>query len=208
MMVKSGIIFVVFLWGLAAVLLIPQFTVSRVSSGVFFLLGLFVIFFFRDPGRVVDAPKGAVLSPADGRIISCDTEQVEGFGKCRVVKIFLSIFNVHLQRAPIAGSIVGVERKKGAFKAAYKEEASAINAKNTITIKGDGITVGVVQIVGLIARRIECWVKVGNEVNIGQKIGFIRFGSQVDVFLPEGVDLDIKPGDKVKAGLTVIGRLK
>ncbi|MFH1283004.1 MAG: phosphatidylserine decarboxylase [bacterium] len=208
MIVKSGILFAVVFSSLAFVFVIPQFVWTKVIAALMFLLCIFVLFFFRDPGRLINSSASVLLAPADGKVLSCEKLESSDIGQCQVVRIFLSIFNVHIQRSPINGTVQNIERKKGAFKAAYKKEASEENAKNTIIIKGDKITVAVTQIVGLIARRIECWVKVNEAVEQGQKIGFIRFGSQVDIFMPSSVELCVKPGDNVKAGITKIGVLE
>jgi len=165
---------------------------------------VFVLFFFRDPLRAVSLDGRHILSPADGRVMSCEPAEHEALGSCQVVRIFLSVFNVHLQRAPVGGVVESTLRQEGLYLPAYRQEAARKNARNTIVIQGDGMRLAVVQIVGVMARRIECWVQERAVVAQGQKIGFIRFGSQVDLFLPASVELRVSPGDRVRAGLDVI----
>jgi phosphatidylserine decarboxylase len=163
-----------------------------------FLLALFCLYFFRDPDRIV--PSGPVaVSPADGKVVAVKAEA----GATRV-SIFLNIFDVHVNRTPISGKITGVRYHKGEFLVASKEEASSQNEQNTITVEGDGTRVVFKQIAGLIARRIVCTKKVGDQVAAGERIGLIKFGSRVDVEFGPEWQIQVTPGMRVAAGSSVI----
>jgi len=171
------------------------------------LFTLFLIYFFRDPERKIFQGKNIILSPADGRIIEIGSENDKRGNHLKVIKIFMSPFNVHIQRAPISGKVTNVEYKKGKFLPAQKNEASEKNEQNLIILENDKfvpIRVIIKQIAGIFARRIICWTKIGNYLTRGEKIGMIIFGSQVALFVPQEVTLKVKTGDKVKAGLTVL----
>lgn len=163
------------------------------------VLAAFVAFFFRDPERSIPADPAAVVSPADGRIIRL--EQMPGGTR---LSIFLSVLDVHVNRAPIAGAILRQEYRPGRFVAAFDERASAQNEQLVVTIDGERqLTFAL--IAGLIARRIVAWKKEGDHVAKGDRIGLIRFGSRVDVFLPSGCEPLVKKGDRVRGGTSVIG---
>ena len=168
-----------------------------------YLLGLFCAYFFRDPDRPI--PVGDVaVSPADGKVVAVAAEPD---GQTRI-SIFLNIFDVHVNRAPISGTIVDVTYSKGLFLVASRELASVQNEQNTITIQGEGTRVVFKQIAGLIARRIVCTKKVGDYVSLGQRVGLIKFGSRCDVIVgPEWV-IEVKPGMRVSAGSSVLARRK
>jgi len=170
---------------------------------VLLVLCAFVVYFFRDPERSFALSGSQVLSPADGKVVSVRKEN-----DLEVLSIFLSIFDVHINRAPVSGEITRIEYKKGKFLAAFDERASNENEQNSITIDHDGHPVRFVQIAGLIARRIICWKKEGEKIAAGERIGLIKFGSRVDVFLPSGSTINVKVGQKVRAGETVIGEVK
>lgn len=165
-------------------------------------LALFTAFFFRDPERNVQASAGQVLAPADGKVLSVRNENGQ-----EALSIFLSIFDVHINRAPIGGRITKIEYKPGKFRIAYDERASSENEQNSITIERDGTMVRCVQITGLIARRIVCWKKEGDTLAAGERIGLMRFGSRMDVFMPAGSKIQVRAGDRVRGGLTVVGEL-
>lgn len=198
-MAKEGYIFVaplivggIVFWGLgikiAAVILAP--------------LALFVVFFFRDPERSVPSDSNVIVSPADGKVVKI--RPGEG-GTLTQLSIFLSLFDVHINRSPVAGTIACAEYKPGRFKAAFKDSASHENEQNILTINHATRSVTVKQIAGVLARRIVCWKKAGDRVNKGERIGMIRFGSRVDLLLPSDVRLTVTIGDKVKGGESVIG---
>ncbi|MGD0436070.1 MAG: phosphatidylserine decarboxylase [Bryobacteraceae bacterium] len=168
-----------------------------------FLVGLFCLYFFRDPERAI--PDGAVaVSPADGKLVAIRTD---GSGESRI-SIFLNIFDVHVNRAPIAGRIAKVEYTKGQFLVASREVASSQNERNTVTIEGEGTRVGFSQIAGLIARRIVFSKSAGDEVAKGERVGLIKFGSRVDVFLGPDWDIIVKVGEHVSGGSSVLARRK
>ncbi|MEA3307658.1 MAG: phosphatidylserine decarboxylase [Elusimicrobiota bacterium] len=165
------------------------------------LFTCFSLYFFRDPERNKTFAAGEIACPADGTVLSVTSE---GDPDITVVRIFLSIFNVHLQRSPIDGKIVSNEFIKGEFAVAFKPEAS-VNQRNKIKIiSKDGKIIEVEQITGAIARRIASYVKAGQDVKAGDKIGMIYFGSQVALYLPKSVKVSVKVGDKVQAGETTI----
>jgi len=173
-------------------------------TGLFFVvLTIFVGCFFRDPDRKILTDEGLILAPADGKIVAVN-ENSDGTNK---VSIFLSIFNVHINRSPIKGKIEEIIYHPGRFRMAFDNRASIENEQNSIVVKNDLFQVKCVQIAGAVARRIVCWKKIGDQVKIGERIGLIRFGSRVDLVLPVNVSLSVAKGDKVWAGLTPIGRL-
>ena len=154
-------------------------------------------------------PDRVIIAPADGKVVEIVHDEhaqlEEGFAYR--VSIFLSPLDVHVQRTPIAGTIKKTEYRRGAFMVAYAPKSSNLNERNDIIImSADGFTIKVRQIAGIVARRILCWVKAGEQVSAGVPFGMIRFGSRVDVFLPPSIDLAVKKGDRVVGGLTVLGR--
>jgi phosphatidylserine decarboxylase len=170
------------------------------------LLAGFVCLFFRNPRREIPAREGLILSPADGKIVKITTlpagsDQAE----TQLVSIFLNIFDVHVNRSPIRGDLENLEYVRGKFKMAFDEEASRVNEQNILTIRGQGIRIVVKQIAGFIARRVVCWKAPGHEMDRGEVIGLIRFGSRVDVLLPKEVKLLVKVGEKVKGGSSILG---
>jgi len=167
--------------------------------GLFF--AAFSAYFFRDPEREKVFAPGEIACPADGTVMSVQNEGTPGI---TVVRIFLSVLNVHVQRAPMAGKVTKTLYTKGTFAIAYKPEAST-NERNLIQITGEhGRTIGVEQITGSIARRIACYVAEGQEVKISERIGMIYFGSQVAVYLPDTARVLVKPGDKVEGAETAL----
>ncbi|MBI5585161.1 MAG: phosphatidylserine decarboxylase family protein [Deltaproteobacteria bacterium] len=172
------------------------------------LLAGFVTAFFRDPERKIPLEKGAILSPADGRVLLVEPQGKEGDAAAAGLKIsiFMSVFNCHVNRLPVTGTIRDICYTPGCFYAAHQERASKQNEQNALRLEmEDGREVTVVQIAGLIARRIVCWVKVGDRLPAGTRFGLIQFGSRVDLYLPPGIRLAVRRGDRVKAGLSVMG---
>lgn len=163
------------------------------------VLAAFVAFFFRDPERVVPSEPGVIASPADGRIVG-----IEPNGEAIRISIFLSLFNVHINRSPIEGRIDSVVYKKGAFHLAFSDAAGAENERNTLTIAGRAFTVTCSQVAGVVARRIVCSKKPGDTVDRGERIGLIRFGSRVDLEIPREARMDVALGDRVRGGATTI----
>lgn len=177
----------------------------------FTLLTIFVIWFFRNPGRNIPEGASAVISPADGRIIVAEEIKEDRYLKQKTLKIsvFMNVFNVHVNRNPYSGKVVDVIYNKGKFISANLDKASLDNEQNAVILDiGSGKKIMFVQIAGLIARRIVCYLKPGDTVEKGNRMGLIRFGSRVDVYLPTGSKLNVKIGDTVVAGETVLGYLK
>jgi phosphatidylserine decarboxylase len=169
--------------------------------------GLFCLNFFRDFDRATPIDPALIYSPGDGLVVSVATVDEGAYQGQPVIRIFLNVFDVHVQRVPVSGRISRIEYKKGLFLDARHEHAHLQNEQNLVTIESERGPVVVNQIAGLIARRIKCWVKAGDNVTQGQRYGLIRFGSQVDVVLPKtGAEFVAKKGDRVVGGKTVIAR--
>ena len=173
-------------------------------ASFFFILALFVAYFFRDPERLISSDEATIVSPADGKSVGIVPET----DRTTRVSIFLSVFNVHINRAPVAGEVESVCYLPGKFKVAFDAAASAENEQNVLVIRSGSDRIKFSQIAGILARRIVCWKKPGDSVAKGERIGLIKFGSRVDIFLPENVALSIRLGDKVWGGASVIGRIK
>lgn len=172
-------------------------------------LALFMAFFFRNPKRNINMDKSLIVSPADGKVMSVTTIEEDEFlgGPAKKVTIFLSVLNVHVNRSPINGEIKFQEYFVGRFKAAYKTIATFENERHAIGIENDELKVVVVQIAGLLARRIVSWVTLGNTLEKGQLYGLIKFGSCTELILPDHVQIEVSPGDHVKGGESIIGRV-
>jgi phosphatidylserine decarboxylase len=191
--------------------LIPLF----VSAALAFVLGLylaaflvmllagFVAFFFRNPKREIPPDPRVIVSPADGRVV-----KVERVGKVTKLSIFLSIFDVHVNRSPMAGRIETIDYKRGKFRPAFNHAASVENERNLVMVAQGDLKLVFTQIAGIIARRIVCWKKVGDAVAKGEIIGLIRFGSRVDVLFPAGTEATVEPGIRVRGGSSAIGIIK
>lgn len=170
---------------------------------------VFTVSFFRDPERNVPTAEKLILAPADGRIVEIKTVDEPHFLKSEatMVAIFLSVFDVHVQRAPMAGTIKFVQYNKGRFLDARNPQASLVNENRLIAIESpDGFRVAVRQIAGLIARRIVGWADTGAKVAKGERLGMIRFGSRVELILPPGMEITVEAGDYAKGGETIIAR--
>jgi phosphatidylserine decarboxylase len=175
-----------------------------------FLITVFVVCFFRNPERYFEEKEKVVISPADGKVIKVEDVELSGIisGKFKKISIFMNIFNVHVNRAPYSGKIEAVNYHEGKFIAANLDKASEDNERNEVMIRTeDGRVVWVVQIAGLIARRIVSWVNVGMTIKKGERIGIICFGSRLDVYLPSDSVIKVKRQDKVKAGQSPLGYL-
>jgi phosphatidylserine decarboxylase len=174
--------------------------------GVLILLSVFMAFFFRDPQRLAPSDKDVVVSPADGRVTRIskfdDSENAS-----TVVSIFLSPFDVHINRSPIPGRITEMVYSPGKFLMATNERASIVNEQNILTIQGEKITVVCKQIAGILARRVVCWKKKGDNLELGERFGLIKFSSRTDVILPANVSVLVSEGSRVRGGITVIGRI-
>ncbi len=174
-----------------------------VALGALFAAFL-VLSFFRDPERATAAEPGVVLSPADGRVVAIEPA-AEGRGPR--ISVFLSIFNVHINRVPVTGRVVAVERIPGRFRAAFRGDASRVNARVAVRIDTPYGPVECVQITGLVARRIVCRLQPGDEVVAGERFGLIQFGSRMDVGLPAAATVLVEVGGRTRAGVTPVARL-
>lgn len=192
------------------ILAILAFLAGWVPFGiVLVLISLAVTGFFRDPERQAPSGKGLVVSPADGRVVSVGRTADDSpfVGSTTRVSIFLSPLDVHINRTPIEGTIAKITYQPGKFLAAYKEAASQRNEQNALSIvDGEGRTLGVVQIAGVVARRIICRAKPGDQLARGERFGLIMFGSRTDTYLPEGCQVEVTEGQRVKGGETVLAR--
>ena len=171
------------------------------------VLAAFFLWFFRDPERVIPADAGAVVSPADGKVTDVTTVTVNGEKRKRI-SIFLSVFDVHVNRSPVDGVIRGAHYQAGKFLNAMNPASAESNEQNTITIEQEGHTLIVRQIAGLLARRIVFSKKIGDTVARGERIGLIKFGSRTDVLLEPSAEVRVKVGDRVKGGASVIAHLQ
>jgi phosphatidylserine decarboxylase len=178
------------------------------AAGAAAVLAGFVVWFFRNPERVVPAAPGLVVAPADGRVVAAGEIELPDGSKALRIGIFLSVFDVHVNRAPVAGRVLSVERSGSAYLAAFHRDAERRNVRATVQLEtAEGLRVGVVQITGLIARRIVCHVEPGEWLARGARFGMIRFGSRTDVVLPPGSEMLVEGGDRVRGGATVVARL-
>jgi len=164
--------------------------------------------FFRDPGRNAPAVPGAVLAPADGRVMQVTEIDDRWVGRAVRVSIFLSPLDVHVNRSPVAGLVEGVEYVAGRFLAAYRDEASELNERCTVALQGENARVGVKQIAGVVARRIVCRARQGDKLQAGERYGLIRFGSRTDLVVPRETEIRVRVGDRVRGGETVMGVLR
>ena len=180
-------------------------SIGYLSAAVLVFLALFVFSFFRDPDRVIPVEPGAIVSPADGRVVVVTEEKNAGRPGQRL-SIFLAIWNVHVNRAPAAGTITNVEYRPGKFFAAMRERASLENEQNVFTLSTEAGEMIFKQIAGLIARRVVSWKRPSEQVLRGERIGLVRFGSRVDVWLPKGAEIVVKVGEHVKGGSSLIAR--
>lgn len=198
-MVKEGFPFVVVPVILA--LLFGYFLWWPVA-GLFALLAGFMAYFFRDPHREVPLGNDIVVSAADGKVTRIDDGE-----NGKLVSVFLSPLDVHINRAPIAGTITKVDYIHGKKSPATSNEASLINERNSLTIVGEKMTVVCTQIAGIVARRIVCWNKQGDELKLGERFGLIKFSSRTDLLMPKNVEILVLIGDRVVGGETIIARL-
>jgi phosphatidylserine decarboxylase len=175
---------------------------------VFAGLAAFMAFFFRDPERTAPPVPGAILAPADGKVVDIRASENDPFvGAAQAVSIFLSPLDVHVNRAPFAGLVVDVQYRPGAKMAAYRPEASEQNERTVILIQGEAVRIVVSQIAGVLARRIVCRVRPGDKLSAGERFGLIKFGSRTDLVMPAAVRLRVRKGDRVRGGETVVGVL-
>lgn len=203
-MVKDG-----YWYGLPLVLIAGGlFGLGLMVAGALFLVAAaLVLNFFRDPERTIPSDPNLIVSPADGRVVEVVEENLEGRA-VRRVSIFMSPFDVHVNRSPIAGTIESVVYRAGSFHVASQARASIENEQNTFTVRGGAGEIVVKQIAGVLARRIVFWKKPGDVIGRGERVGLIKFGSRVDVALDPQVELRVRVGDRVRAGTSVLGAIR
>lgn len=207
MIARDGLPFILIPLASATLVLLISLSLWPLS-GALLLLTAFMIYFFRDPPRTPPNDDTLVVSPADGRVTRIERVNNADEQSTTVVSIFLSPFDVHINRAPIAGTVTDVTYTKGRFMIATRDEASLVNEQNALTIEGEQASVVCKQIAGVVARRIVCWKRTGDRVKLGERIGLIKFSSRTDLVLPPNVDVSVKVGDRVRGGLSQIGRIR
>jgi phosphatidylserine decarboxylase len=196
----------------------PFIAIASAVLGLFFLLGgaalrivglvpvLFVTWFFRDPERTVPAGEGLVVSPADGEVIEVYETTEDRVGPCTKIAVFMSVFSVHVNRIPVAGSVLDVIYKPGAFKVASLGKKTEANERMVIYFQTISGVIRVDQVAGLVARRIVCWLKPGQQVEQGERFGLIRFGSLLEIWVPTGYKPACERGQMVQAGQSILAR--
>ncbi|HZN02832.1 MAG TPA: phosphatidylserine decarboxylase [Candidatus Polarisedimenticolia bacterium] len=190
-----------YLAALAAVAILAGWLGGTWAAAPFLAAAGFVLYFFRDPQRVSPEGEGLVVSPADGRVTDVE-RRPEGAR----ISIFLSLFNCHINRAPVAATIVSVTHTPGLFRAAWDRRAATENERNHLQLRAADGEYGVTQIAGILARRIVCSKRAGDAVGRGERIGLIQFGSRTDLHLPPGVEPAVEVGDRVRGAVTVLAR--
>lgn len=201
-MAKEGFIFVLsslLLGVIFLVLNIPFF--SMIIAVLMFIMAAYFAFFFRDPKRKIIAEPGEIISPVDGLVVDINENE-------KKLAIFLSIFDVHITRFPYTGTLKKIQYFKGCFLPAYKKNASELNERATLTVDSEKLSYILKLIAGVAARRIKIWIREGERVKTGDKIGIIMFGSRAELEFPDSVELQVKKGDKLTGGLTLIGKVK
>jgi phosphatidylserine decarboxylase len=206
-MVKEGFPFVLGSIFITAIFVFLYFafggTFFIVAAIGFVLLAAFMAYFFRDPQRTIPGEADIIVSAADGRVT-----RVEDRENGKFVSVFLSPIDVHINRAPIAGRITKVDYIRGKKNPATSDDASLYNERNSLTLEGEKMTVVCTQIAGIVARRIVCWSKQGDDLALGEKFGLIKFSSRTDLLMPQNVEVLVQVGDRVVGGETIIGKLK
>jgi phosphatidylserine decarboxylase len=205
--VKEGYKFAVgpIVLGIAALFLGWHFLALQIAAFVLLALGTFILYFFRDPERVIPSDTSTIVSPADGRVLEVIDEKFDGRVGKRIT-IFLAVWNVHVNRTPLAGKIARIEYRPGKFQMAMRKTASAENEQNVIYLDTAHGQIVFKQIAGMIARRVVLWKKSGDQVERGERIGIVRFGSRMDVWLPLEAAIVVKPGDHVAGGSSILAR--
>jgi len=203
-MVKDGFLYAIGCGLVAAVLW--YFTGSYILVAIPVLLALFFLWFFRDPTRKIPEGRGLIVSPGDGVVTEADWVETKSGNRLRL-SIFLNVFDVHVNRCPVDGTVTLCEHRKGKFLNAMNKDSALLNEQTLITIDAGDYEVSFKQIAGLLARRIVCNLKVGDKVKRGERMGLIKFGSRVDVLMPADADLRVSKGDRVSGGTTVLAVL-
>ena len=205
--VKEGLLLVI---PLSILTIVLGFLLPVSITLLLILVILFLLYFFRNPKRSIPEVEGSVVAPADGKVIHVGEYLEDRFlgGRAIKISIFMSVFNVHVNRTPTSGRITDVFYRKGKFFSANFDKASLLNEHNALLMETEDLKkVLFIQIAGLVARRIICWIKKGDSVVKGQRFGLICFGSRVDIFLPLETKIDVKIGQRVKGGETILGYL-
>ncbi|MDD3268331.1 MAG: phosphatidylserine decarboxylase family protein [Syntrophomonadaceae bacterium] len=199
-----------FIAGFALITLLVYLSPFYKFSLIPLVLTLFCLYFFRNPERYFPGERNLVVAPADGRILEINKVYENQYlqSETQQIRIFLNLFNVHINRIPLAGTIEWVDKKGGLCLPAYKQEAGTMNARNSVGLISEYGRILVIQITGIIARRIVCWAKPGDKLQTGERFGIIRFGSCTELYLPLDAKIEVAPGQKVKGGETIIARFE
>lgn len=205
MIVREGYPFIIVPLVVTAILF---FTGYWIIALIFAAITAFMLLFFRDPHRAVVTDADLVVAPADGRVTKIAKLDPTDPASPTIVSIFLSVFNVHINRAPVAGKITNITYKKGSFVIATREDASQVNEQNALTIENDRVRVVCTQIAGVVARRIVCWKRAGDTVALGERFGMIKFSSRTDLVLPANVEITTEIGARVRGGVSIIGKVR
>jgi phosphatidylserine decarboxylase len=203
-MVRDGYFYGLALLAVAA--LVWFLTHMAALAAIPVLLAVFFLWFFRDPSRTIPVGPGLIVSPGDGKVEEADWIETTAGSRLRLT-IFLNVFDVHVNRVPVGGTVTLVEYRKGEYLNAMRPESAVRNEQTLIMIDAGGYTVGFKQIAGLLARRIVCNLKTGDRVERGQRMGLIKFGSRVDVLMPADVNLKVRVGQRVKGGISVLAEM-
>lgn len=204
-MAKQGIPFIVLFLVPALISVVLGWWVA---AALFLILTAFMAYFFRDPERQSPSDSRIVVSPADGKVVMAVPVDQRVEDSPTQISIFLSPLDVHINRSPIAGEIIDVVYKPGAFHIASRDIASAENEQNVVTVRGENLTIVFRQIAGVLARRIVLWKKKGDRVAVGERVGLMKFSSRMDVILPASVEVLVHKGDRVIGGVSALGRLR
>ncbi|MEN6348584.1 MAG: phosphatidylserine decarboxylase family protein [Syntrophomonas sp.] len=202
---KEGWPFIAFF---ALISYLVYLTSYRIYAVFPLILTIFTMYFFRNPERLIQPESNTVLAPADGKVLEVNRVFEDKYHNAETlqVRIFLNLFNVHINRIPISGTVEWVDKKGGLYLPAYKKEAGEKNVRNYVGLVSEYGRILVIQITGMVARRIVCWVKPGETMQSGERFGLIRFGSCTELYLPLNAQIEVVPGQKVKGGQTVIAR--
>lgn len=200
-MVRDGYFYALGLLVVAG--LLWQLTGSKGIGVVPLILAVFFLWFFRDPSRRIPSGPGEIVSPGDGKVTEAEWIETPDGSRLRI-SIFLSVFDVHVNRSPIEGTVTAVNHKEGLFLNAMRADSNVLNEQNVVVIEHGDCSIQVKQIAGLLARRIVCTVKVGDHLQRGQRFGLIKFGSRVDVLMPADANLRVRRGDRVRRGSSIL----
>ncbi|MGA7159253.1 MAG: phosphatidylserine decarboxylase family protein [Acidobacteriaceae bacterium] len=203
-MVRDGLYYGITLLVVAVIVYLGTHWISL--TAIPFLLAIFFLWFFRDPERQIPTDPGLIVSPGDGKVEEAEWIETTAGNRFRV-SIFLSVFDVHVNRVPMSGKVTLMEYREGQFLNAMSPESAILNEQTLVMIEDEHHSVSFKQIAGLLARRIVCDIKSGDTVQRGQRMGMIKFGSRVDVLMPADIELRVKPGDRVKGGSSILAVL-